>query len=97
MGLPVKPVEPFCHMSLPFKEIPPCSPLYKRGEFIGITPKHLPFLKASGSERLRLGEETEGDFEGSFGYTFVIPDEIRYPVAIAFPWIPDIRRRRIPQ
>ena len=39
------------------------SPLYppfiKGGKFVGITPSHPPFLKASGSESLRLGEEIE--------------------------------------
>ena len=42
------------------------SPLYppfiKGGKLIGITPSHPPFLKASGSESLRLGEGIEGDF-----------------------------------
>jgi len=42
------------------------SPLYppfiKGEKLIGVTPSHPPFLKASGSESLRLGEGTEGDF-----------------------------------
>ena len=40
----------------------PLTPLWQRGELRGINSKSPPFVKASGSESLRLGEGIKGDF-----------------------------------